>query len=480
MISFAFNFISVSHSQRLSEVAATFDCKQFFVCGKTPLSVSADTQIVSGYGLEFGQSLTEILSQCKTKVLALVTKPTNLELLPEFNEWCRFCESSNIAFHYSAHNLVRAGASELQPCIDYQTGSVRDDFEFGAVILINIEKAKHILAKYPELMPDDASALYGLRLACSLEALPSRFTKPTYTAVALQEEDAHKSHFAYASISGASNQKTLERTFTLFAKQRGFVLRPPEQSIDFTGKNFSIESSVIIPVRNRVGKVEHAVRSALEQKTNFPFNVIVIDNHSTDGTTAALEQIAKEDSKLLHIIPERKDLGIGGCWQLAIEQSDCGLFAVQLDSDDLYSSDHVLQRIVDEFHRSKAAAVVGSYLLVDRDLNEIPPGAIEHREWTDSNGHNNALRINGFGAPRAYFTPVIREVGFPNVSYGEDYAAMLAISREYKIARIYEILYLCRRWEGNSDAAPSIEKMNGFHQYKDGVRTAEIESRCRK
>lgn len=201
----------------------------------------------------------------------------------------------------------------------------------------------------------------------------------------------------------------------------------------------------------------------------------MIDNHSTDGTTEAIRSF--NDSRILHLIPERDDLGIGGCWNLAIQHNACGRFAVQLDSDDLYSSEHTLQKIVDKFYETKCAMVIGTYQMTNFQLNPIPPGIIDHSEWTDSNGHNNALRINGLGAPRAFFTPILRDIRVPNTSYGEDYALGLAFSRQYKIGRLYEVLYLCRRWEGNSDAALSIEKVNKNNAYKDSLRTLEIQKR---
>lgn len=478
-LSIALNYLGDSHLHGLEKAFAGLGCKEIFVCGKSPKLRSDMYKIVGGYGVEFGHSLLDLVGRCHSPILALLLKPNAISLLPKFSEWLTHVQKGAAAFYYSAYQISTGKDSEtlLQPGIDYQLGSVRDDFDFGPLVLLNVSRVRDLIAKYPKLIPDDASALYGLRLASSLEYLPQRFAEPSYLTNPLQEEDVHHSHFAYASASGAGSQKALERTFTEFSQIAKFHLSKPGASVHFNEGSFEVEASVVIPVRNRAGKVEHAVLSALNQLTKFPFNVIVVDNHSTDGTTSALSEIARKNKALIHLIPERKDLGIGGCWQLAVEDKSCGRFAVQLDSDDLYSSENVLQRIVDEFYNSGAAAVVGSYLLVDRDLNEIPPGAIEHREWTDANGHNNALRINGFGAPRAYFTPVIRKVGFPNVSYGEDYSAMLAISREYKIARIYEHLYLCRRWEGNSDAAPSIEKMNGFHTYKDAVRTKEIEAR---
>jgi glycosyltransferase involved in cell wall biosynthesis len=238
-----------------------------------------------------------------------------------------------------------------------------------------------------------------------------------------------------------------------------------------------VEASVVSPVRNRVKTIRDAVISVLGQLTSFDFNLIVVDNHSTDGTSKILEDLAKMDSRLIHLIPERDDLGIGGCWTAAVMHESCGRFAVQLDSDDLYSGDDTLQTIVNAFYEQKCAMVIGAYQMVDFDLNELPPGIIDHREWTPDNGRNNALRINGLGAPRAFFTPVIREIGFPNVSYGEDYAVGLAISRRFRIGRVYRPLYLCRRWDDNTDASLSVEQMNAHNLYKDRIRTIEVWTR---
>lgn len=256
----------------------------------------------------------------------------------------------------------------------------------------------------------------------------------------------------------------------------GAYLPPVKRTIDVGTEDFQYEASVIIPVRNRVRTIDDAIRSVLEQETSFPFNLIIIDNHSTDGTSEIIEHY-QNNSKVIHLIPERTDLGIGGCWNLGINHPQCGRFAVQLDSDDLYSSPNTLQTIVDKFHQEQCAMVIGSYRMTDFALQTLPPGVIDHNEWTDENGHNNALRINGLGAPRAFYTPLLRQIRVPNTSYGEDYALGLAFSRNYRIGRIYDVLYLCRRWEGNSDAALSIEKVNLNNSYKDSLRTLEIKIR---
>jgi glycosyltransferase involved in cell wall biosynthesis len=270
----------------------------------------------------------------------------------------------------------------------------------------------------------------------------------------------------------------METVFTDYLKKIGAYLLPEDlKQVRQTNQTFPVEASVAIPVLNRKDTIADAVRSALSQKTDFSFNVIVVDNHSTDGTTEILAELAKQDPRLKRIIPERTDLGIGGCWNEALYSGACGRYAVQLDSDDLYIDQYVLQRIVDKLREGGYAMVVGSYTIVNERLEEIPPGLIDHREWTDENGHNNALRINGLGAPRAFDASVIRDIGFINVSYGEDYAAALRICREYRIGRIYENLYLCRRWSGNTDAALSIEAANRNHAFKDGIRTEEILAR---
>jgi glycosyltransferase involved in cell wall biosynthesis len=233
----------------------------------------------------------------------------------------------------------------------------------------------------------------------------------------------------------------------------------------------------VIPVRNRERTIADAVRSALGQRTGFAFNVLVVDNHSTDRTGALLEELAAQDPRVVRLVPDRTDLGIGGCWNHAVYSPLCGEYAVQLDSDDLYADEGTLERMVGHFQQGPYAMVIGSYTIVSFDLQEIPPGLIDHREWTRENGRNNALRINGLGAPRAFFVPLLRQIGLPNVSYGEDYAAALRISREYEVGRIYDPVYLARRWEGNSDAALPLATANRYDAYKDHVRTVEILAR---
>jgi glycosyltransferase involved in cell wall biosynthesis len=276
-----------------------------------------------------------------------------------------------------------------------------------------------------------------------------------------------------------AKQIEMEKACTTHLKKIGAFVQPPFKEIDFSEQRFPVEASVIIPVKNRIKTIEDAVVSVLKQKANFTFNLIVADNHSTDGTTEVLAEFARKE-KLIHIIPDRKDLGIGGCWNEAVFSKYCGKFTIQLDSDDLYSSENTLQTIINKFYEEKCAMVIGSYQMTNFALEEIPPGIIDHKEWTPDNGPNNALRINGLGAPRAFYTPVLREIRLPNVSYGEDYAVGLAISRDYKIGRIYEPMYLCRRWEDNTDASLDMNKLNSHNLYKDRIRSFELKARMKK
>lgn len=367
----------------------------------------------------------------------------------------------------------------LHPVIDYQFGSVRDDFDFGSVVLLNAADA---LAASEEFSPDESvspdGGWYALRLRMSIGKTVASLPEYLYT---VEKEDFRKSgekQHDYVDPKNSFYQAHMERVFTDFLTDIDGMVPLVAQRPNLSEGEFPVEASVIIPVRNRVKTIGDAVGSALSQHPGFSFNVIVVDNGSTDGTRELLESI--NDDKLVVIKAEDSEfLGIGGCWNKAVLSEHCGRFAIQLDSDDMYPDGEVLQKIVDKFYEDRCAMVVGSYLMTDFNLNPIPPGIIDHKEWTAMNGANNALRINGFGAPRAFYTPIVRNILFPNVSYGEDYAMALRISREYAVGRIFEPIYCCRRWEGNSDADLSIEKVNRNNEYKDFIRSVELIARIR-
>ena len=392
-------------------------------------------------------------------------------------------EASGADLLYADYCLQRADGSRVEmPVIDYQKGSLRDDFDFGPLWLLRTDRLKEEVARMDEAYR--WAALYDLRLRLSRRCLPLRVNETLYTVVegmpgAQPAREAQ--HFAYVDLRNRERQLEMERVCTRHLQAIGGYLEPrfSEITLQADGTQWLCEASVIIPVRNRVRTIGDAIRSALGQEAPFAFNVIVVDNHSTDGTTEVVRRWATEDARVIHLIPVRTDLGIGGCWNEAIHHKLCGKFAVQLDSDDLYSDSHTLRTMVEAFYRQQCAMVVGSYRLTDFELNTLPPGVIDHREWTEENGRNNALRINGLGAPRAFYTPLLRRLNLPNTSYGEDYAVGLRISREYRIGRVYEPLYLCRRWEGNSDAAPSRELTNRRNLYKDRIRTWELQARIR-
>ena len=385
-------------------------------------------------------------------------------------------EETGAAMVYADHYSVEAGKTVKHPVTDYQLGSIRDDFDFGSVVLLKTEYLKEYAAK--EVAKDyQFAGWYDLRLLLSRKGELFHLNEYLYTE---EEDDLRASgekQFDYVNPRNREVQIEMEQAATAYLSAiKALVDTTQYVQPDFSGETFPVEASVVIPVFNREKTVRDAVISALSQKTDFLFNVIVVDNHSTDGTTEILSSLAA-DERLVHLIPTRTDLCIGGCWNYAINDAHCGRFAVQLDSDDLYSSENTLQAIVNAFHEQKAAMIVGSYRMCDFDLNTLPPGLISHNEWTEDNGCNNALRINGLGAPRAFFTPLVRQHQFPNTSYGEDYAMGLAFSRRFRIGRIYDELYLCRRWGGNSDAVLSIDKVNANNHYKDQLRTVEILAR---
>lgn len=389
---------------------------------------------------------------------------------------CDYLSAPQCSMVYADHYKTIKGERTPHPVIDYQLGSVRDDFDFGSLLMFRTDYLKRAINEIEAEKEYQHSALYALRLALSRYGELTHIREFLYTETEIDLRKSGEKQFDYVDPRNRQVQIEREEVFTRHLKKIGAYLKPSMMIVDLKEGEFSHEASIIIPVRNRARTINDAIRSVLEQETSFPFNLIIIDNHSTDRTSEIIEQY-KNDNRVIHLIPERTDLGIGGCWNLGINHPQCGRFAIQLDSDDLYSSPHTVQTIVDKFYKEQCAMVIGSYRMTDFTLQTLPPGVIDHKEWTDENGHNNALRINGLGAPRAFFTPLLRKIRVPNTSYGEDYALGLAFSRQYRIGRIYDVLYLCRRWEGNSDAALSIEKINQNNNYKDSLRTLEIKLR---
>lgn len=421
------------------------------------------------------EAVRRIAGVAEAQYIMLYTSPT--EFAPGFRALERFmqvAEWTGAPMLYSDRRLQDGDSVKPAPTIDCQEGALRDDFDFGALMMIRTESLRAAVESVPDNLT--MAGLYALRLALQRIGAPVRINEYLYTEVSLDRRKSGDKLFDYVNPANRARQIEMEKVCTEHLKKIGAYLAPGAEEVEFAGE-WPVEASVIIPVKNRARTISDAVESALAQKTDFPFNVIVVDNHSDDGTTEILGKIAASDPRVVHLVPERSDLGIGGCWDYAVQSDRCGRFAVQLDSDDEYSSPDVLSRIVSEFYRQKCAMIVGSYMLTDFHRRQLPPGVIDHREWTDDNGRNNALRINGLGAPRCFYTPVLRGICLPDTSYGEDYAVALAISRRYRIGRIYDVLYLCRRWEGNSDAALDIAKVNANNTYKDRIRTWEVRAR---
>ena len=424
------------------------------------------------------KTLSLILDGIRTKYLLLLPEAQQISIEPKIMErFLEVAESTKAGLVYSDFYDQSEHKKTLHPLNDYQLGSVRDDFEFGAIILFSVPAIRKALEKYGIIPKVEFAGLYDLRLKVSIDHSIYHLKEPLYTVTKTDEPSNNEKLFAYVDPQNQAAQKEMETVFTDYLKRIGAYLPPSFKKVERTLESFPVEVSVIIPVRNRKETITEAIKSGLSQETDFPFNIIVVDNRSKDGTTAILSSLARKYFQLKHIVPERTDLGIGGCWNEALQHKACGRYVVQLDSDDLYNGNRTLQKMVDMLRQGNFAMVIGSYTLVDSRLEEIPPGLIDHREWTDENGHNNALRINGLGAPRAFNTGLMRKTGFLNVSYGEDYAAALQICREYRIGRIYESLYLCRRWSGNTDAGLSIEEENQKNAFKDKIRSAEILAR---
>jgi hypothetical protein len=469
-----------SFERTLLSVATTDLVEQVLIVGQESVDIKIPkSRVVTGGGLQSQKVLAPIINEANTRYLLLLTRAQQVMIEPGGMERLgAAAESTKAGIVYSDFYDNGRQGRVLHPLNDYQLGSVRDDFDFGGIMLFSTEAGRKALEKYGEIPDVYHAGLYDLRLKVSIDHPLCRVPEPLYSTIAPGTAPGDTKLFAYVDPRNTDVQKEMEVVFTDYLKKIGAYLSPELlRQAGQSKESFPVEASVVIPVRNRSGTIADAVQSAFSQETDFSFNVIVVDNHSTDGTTDVLENLAVQYAALKHIIPKRTDLGIGGCWNEAINSQSCGRYAIQLDSDDLYSSTRTLKKVVDAFRTGRYAMVIGSYTIVNGKMEEIPPGLIDHREWTDENGHNNALRINGLGAPRAFDTAIVRKTGFLNVSYGEDYAAVLRICREYRIGRIYESLYLARRWEGNTDAALSIEAANRNDAFKDKIRTDEILAR---
>jgi len=448
------------------------------VCEQEPVFSLPESAMRIDGSLHAGGTMHAVLAAADEDILLIFQTNDDIRLHPEgLGRFASVMESTKAGMIYSDYYDRRNEKRLDHRLNDYQQGSVRDDFEFGPVVVYNVPAVSAVIRKHGLSNDSQYSALYELRLKVALENNLVHLQELLYTVERSSDDKASNLLFDYVDPGNRALQKEREAVFTDYLKSAGAYLKPRLKETTPSAHSFPVEASVVIPVRNRKATIAEAMESALAQKTDFTFNLIIVDNHSEDGTTALIAGMVKRYPRISHLVPERLDLGIGGCWNEAIYSEMCGRYAVQLDSDDLYSGNDTLQRIVDFFRRGRYAMVVGSYTLVDAHRNVIPPGLVDHREWTEENGHNNLLRVNGIGAPRAFDTDILRNYGFPNVSYGEDYAVSLRISREWKIGRIFESLYLCRRWGDNTDASLSQKQNNRNNAYKDNLRTIEITAR---
>jgi hypothetical protein len=440
--------------------------------------------VLDGISLRETETLRSLADAISGKFVLIYTKDTPLEMgMFALDRIISIAEDTGADMLYADHYelVTDAEGREVRrkhPLIACQKGALRDDFDFGSVLVFRTTSFRRAV----RAMEQDWQwgALYDLRLRMKNIVHINEYL---YTEIETDTRKSGEKQFDYVDPKNRAVQIEMEKICTGHLKRIGAWLEPVFKNPDlreFGQQEFPVTASVVIPVFNRIKTVKDAVESALSQECDFPFNVIVVDNHSTDGTTALLEELAARDERLLHVVPVKHDLCIGGCWNLAVHHEMCGEYAVQLDSDDVYSGPDTLRKIVDAFREQKCAMVVGTYQMTDFNMNPIPPGVIDHKEWTEDNGRNNALRINGLGAPRAFWTPLLRTINLPDTSYGEDYALGLRISREYRIGRIYDVLYCCRRWDGNSDAALDIERVNANNLYKDRIRTWELEARINR
>lgn len=426
--------------------------------------------------LASGKTLNSLVSRIQTEYFLFTPEVQEIQLgQAALERFVAVTEQTSAALTYADYFEIKLGTRSEHPVNDYQLGSIRDTFEFGPLFFFSMAAVRRALGEFGPLA--DGPGLYDLRLKVSVRGRLFHIQEFLSTKVESDLRATGEKLFDYVDPRNQAYQKELEAVATQHLRRIGAYLPPKFNPVPKPEEQFPVEASVIIPVRNRAHTVADAVTSVLKQKFDSSFNIIVIDNHSTDGTSKVLAELAQENPNVKHIIPSRGDLGIGGCWNEGVLSEHCGRYAIQLDSDDIYSGPGTVQKIVDVFRSGDYAMVIGSYRLVNMKLEELPPGIIDHREWTPENGRNNALRINGLGAPRAFDTALLRQIRIPNVSYGEDYAVALRLSREYQIGRIFEPVYLCRRWEGNTDAALSIDKANRNDFYKDKIRTIELMAR---
>lgn len=451
--------------------------KIFLLTQNSQIEIPNSCEVLSVENLTSSKTIDSILKSDDSNYVLLFTQDSHYELGQfAIERFYNVISSTQAAMVYSNYLAVNENSIVRHPVIDYQLGSLRDDFDFGSLLFINRNYCQSFLSEEEYKF----AGLYELRLHLSRQSEFIRIPEFLYTTIETDTRKSGVKQFDYVNPKNRDVQIEMEKVVTSHLKKINAYLEPNFKKVEFKNDDFEFEATVVIPVKNRVSTIADAINSVLSQKANFKFNCIVVDNYSTDGTTEKIKEIASKDERLIHVIPERKDLGIGGCWNEALQNKNCGRFAIQLDSDDIYANENTIQIVVDTFRKEKCAMVVGTYRMTNFKLEEIPPGIVDHKEWTPDNGRNNALRINGLGAPRAFYTPILREYKIPNVSYGEDYAVGLMISRDYQIGRIYEPIYLCRRWEGNSDAALDVDKQNIYNEYKDRIRTIEVLARIRK
>ncbi|MFC2124095.1 glycosyltransferase family 2 protein [Bacteroidota bacterium] len=463
-------------NQTIDALKASDLVQKITVLGNESSGTDVSIHWIASDGFSKTETLKNIANQAESEFTLIYNKSLPLQLGQYgLERMIRTAVDSGAGMVYSDYFELKEGKLNPHPVIEYQEGSLRDDFNFGSLILFKTDVLKNATDRMD--VDYQFAGLYDLRLKVSQTHSLVHVPEFLYTEVELDTRKSGQKIFDYVDPKNRQVQIECELTCTSHLKVVGAYLEPRFRSIALSTGSFPVEASVIIPVRNRAKTIGDAIDSVLSQKTDFSFNLIIIDNHSTDGTTEVINGYTSDEECIIHFIPERQDLGIGGCWNEGIMHPECGKFAIQLDSDDLYIDDQVINRIVAAFYEQKCAMVVGSYQMVNFNLEALPPGLIDHKEWTPDNGRNNALRINGLGAPRAFYTPIIRDIKVPNTSYGEDYALGLNISRHYQIGRIYDPLYLCRRWEDNSDAFLDINKLNAHNSYKDWIRSIELKAR---